>query len=207
MTERQAPYKTSDTAVSTKLPDDYLARVDSIRNLDWRGLARVTIDGIEQLSGQHSTMFIYQENAKRKRLGLSTIREFVRYESDERLRDWMDEFDCLEPGYLQIRDAIAEARLRDIDVLIVLQERANESDKYGGMLCPHSAWSAQIAEMRKGKRDKVSPIIRALSSASQNMATAVKHSENGDGRYKALAKELDKLAMEVDKALEKAEEL
>ena len=187
-------------AVATKLPDEFESRImalaDDLNN--WRGIAAITLEAVTALGGQHSKMLVYQRVADLCRSKPSAVRAWTRYQRE--FGDWLDEMP-FGVGIEQIRLACREAKQRDVDPLVVLQERANESDNYGGMLCPPRVWAAQLAD----KGDKVHPVLRALSSAAQNMATAVKHSANGDMRFKALAKEIDTLAMKVDGVLEKAE--
>lgn len=196
MTERQSCY-----TVATALPDEIEQRIIQLAGdlSNWRGIAQVTAEALEQVQGKRSKMLVYQRVADLCGNAVSTVRNWSRYQRD--FGDWLDEMP-MQVSIEQIKLAIKQGKLQNKDALVVMQERANETDKFGGMLCPPRVWAAQLAE--QADDDKPHPVLRALGSASQNMATAVKHS-NGDPRYGDLAKEIDKLAMVVDAMLEKAE--
>jgi hypothetical protein len=151
---------------------------------------------------KHGRVMLQQRAADVWGVALSTVREDWRNARD--LGDWCDEMP-FEVSRAQIRCAKQEASLREVDSLVVLQERANDVDKWGGRLCPPRAWKAQIKDLRDGKKtDDGADVVGRIRAAASALATALKRSE-GQKRFDTYRQALEDLATNVNILLDEVE--
>lgn len=208
MTERQAPYKTA-TPVAMELPEEFLNRAMALQEQAPGGgclwLARGNFVAEFANGAQNGLkMILYQKAADIWAVGISTVREDLRNAAE--LGDWVDEMN-FQVAREHCRCARTEARIKETDPLSVLQQRANESDKYSGQLCPPRVWKAQIKSMRDGnKSDDGEDVLSRLRGASSALATAIKRA-NGKKRWVKLMPDLMTVSASVEDLLEKAEGL
>lgn len=151
---------------------------------------------------KHGKMIVQQRAADVWGVALSTVREDWRNARD--LGDWCDEMP-FEVSRAQVRCARQEAALREVDPLVVLQERANDSDKWGGRLCPPRAWAEQVKDMRDGKKtDDGQDVIGRIRAAASALATALKRSE-GKKQFDAHRQALEDVAGNLSILLDEVE--
>jgi hypothetical protein len=189
------------------LPDDFVDRAMALQEQApgggclWRERGAFVAEHINGLLGS-KRMIVYQQAADIWAVGLSTVREDLRNAGD--FGDFVDEMP-FHVSREHCRCARTEGRIRDVDPLIVLQERANESDKHGSQLCPPRVWKAQIADLRNGKKnDDGEDVIGRIRAAGSCIATAMKRA-NGKQQFATLVADLEVAGAMLEDLLDKAE--
>lgn len=189
-----------------QLPDDFDSRLMALQEPSEGGplwLQRGKLIHEYQLGAPKiGKMILCQRAADLWQVALSTVREDVRNSGD--FGDWCDEMP-FTISRTQVRLARQEATVRKVDPLVVLQEAANESDSFGGMLRPPRVWQQRIKDLRAGRKlDDGKDVLGRLHAAASAITTAMKRAD-GQARFKRIMPDLEKIAEALEDVIEKAE--
>lgn len=170
--------KTATFVAKTEIPNELIDRAMALQEQApcggclWRERG-LLINECANGSRRGQRMIIYQALSDIWGCGLSTVREDAHNAND--LGDIIDEIPMLFISREQCRCARNESKLRDVDIGTIIKERVEQSDKYGGRLCPVRVWKAQIKAMRNGKKvDSGQDVIGRIEGATSAIATAIK---------------------------------
>jgi len=190
------------TQIATKLPDEFYSRAEILGADKANWLARgAFIKEWAKLAPRGRKMLVYQQAADIWGVDLSTVREDVRNTAD--FGAWCDEMP-FAVSRTQVRLARAEGRIRKVDPLVVLQERAEQVDKYG-KYCPPRVWKQQLKDLSNGKRgDDGMDVVGRIQAACSAMATALKRAV-GQAAFIAIMPDIIAAGSVLEDLLGKAE--
>lgn len=207
----QSQYKTAHadaTHVATELPDEFITGLMALQEQApgggclWLARGRYLIEW-QKDAPKHGIGIIQHKAADTWGVCFATVREDVRNTLDA--GDWTDEMpDALQPSREQLRCARTEAALRKLDLLAVLQEQAEQSDQFGGRLCPPGKWRERIKDMKNGNHDDNGDVLGRIRGAASALTTAMKRAAHNE-RYAGIMGDLMTASAVVNDLLDKAE--